>query len=335
MGDDNGNWVVPSKGNYPASTAAIRSFLLKLMDISTSQKIQVFPEGLEKLGLNDSGKQSGHGVITLSYGDKEAAKVYLGSLRNRKGQGMEEQATLSGQYVKYSFSDQVFMLPLSINLQIEEKNWLKTELFSIPSSEIYSFESVAILPNGDIGKQDFGILRQDEISSSSAPKFGLTLPAPAGKEIQTTVVNQIVSGLENFNFSNVYRDSDELVKGVVFSKGAVFSLLNGLQYQVRVGKKDAQTLIKISSVLSKEVQSKVQEIEKKITEGTSQVDGKQNETKVEPKKIEYANDSSITLENQKLSGWVYEIPDFVASRFSKVPTDFFKDIAVPPVPKEK
>src|SRR5690606_39735138 len=53
----------------------MRSLFLKLMDISTSEKIQVSSSGIEKLGLNESGKASGHGIITLNYPEKEIGRA--------------------------------------------------------------------------------------------------------------------------------------------------------------------------------------------------------------------------------------------------------------------
>jgi hypothetical protein len=319
-------WFLPAKFNFPASTSHIRAFLLKLMDFSNAQKINISTEGLDKLGLTEEGKKVGHGIITLSYKDQqEQVKIFLGSLRSRKGETMANELNLTGQYLKYSSSEQVFMLPIAINLEMEEKKWIDTDLISIQPSEIYSIESASIEKVKDVKNLDYFLTKSGNILSSE-PKFDLSLNTPEGKVLQSSSITQVSSALEGLTFVDVVKKEDETIKKAEFAKSLKFNLLSGKVYQIKIDKIDNKNFIKVSVEFDPLLVSKLDQIKKdteKNNENTPKKEADNLNDKNSNLKIEYANAEEVVVENKKFEDWVYEVPDFVYSRFTKKADDFF------------
>src|SRR5690349_16973732 len=50
LASKDGQWTVPSRNNYPADASKVNAFLLKLFDLTSSQRIPTSAESLKKLG---------------------------------------------------------------------------------------------------------------------------------------------------------------------------------------------------------------------------------------------------------------------------------------------
>lgn len=340
VANEYGEWSLPARNSYPASSSAIRAFLLKLMDISTSQKVQVSSTGLEKLGLNDSGKHSGLGTITLFYKDKEAGKVYLGALRSRKGESMENEMALTGQYVKYSASDQVFMLPMAVNLKLEPKDWIETALLNVSINDVFEVVSRVLGSEKSQNSQkslapDLLLSREDDLFSSNAAKFKAEIDVPKGKEILQTNVNQVATALENFAFTDVLSINDDDFKSAKGDRVIEYRLLTGQVYEIKLARKDQRSFVvistKIDSGLLNRVNALRSQFESLITAKESKgspvtkPEDANNEKGASIKKIEFANENEVSEVNKKFQGWVYEVPEYLYDRLSKTGEELLTD----------
>lgn len=311
-----GTWVLPSKNNYEVSDSSIRAFLLKLMDISTSQVVQVSSSGLEKLGLNESGKSSGLGTITLFYQDKEAGKIYLGALRTRKGESMETQVSLSGEYVKYSNSDNVYMLPMAISLQLDPKSWITTELINVFAKDVVSYKN-----------PKFKLEKSGDLLDESNNSFSNNLVIPGGKQVQESQVSQVVSALENFSLVDVYSLDNKEIEGREQQGIVSYILRNGQEYEFILSKKDKKFLVQVQTKINSDIQARVKELlDSKQKESAS---GKEGEKDTKQPNIELANTDQVEKQNALFKPWVYEIPEYLYGRLLKKEAELLVDIKAP------
>src|SRR5690606_21714354 len=147
-----GSWNVPLRNNYPASVSTIRSFMLKLMDLSSSQSIETTEEGIKKMSLDSlsasanevdqiTGEAASKGGVVLKGKDgKEIETLYLGALRTRKGGSDEEHLSLSGQFVRLGSTNEVYLIPLPLTFGTDVASWIEKQILKIEQGSVYSVE---------------------------------------------------------------------------------------------------------------------------------------------------------------------------------------------------
>lgn len=299
-------WIVPARDSYTANGSEITSILLKLADLSASQKINLNEDGLKRLGLNEASKDSGQGVITLFDSEgKELDKVFIGGLRNRKNAGADDTTNLAGQYVKRNSSVDSYLVPTPVVIYPTITNWLEDKIMSVSDSDVVSVSS-------SFDSKVVFTLVKDEKGENLVYKG----TAPEGKLLQATIVSQIASGLKDLKLSDVTKADSELAKSLNFSRTLVYKVASGLIYTVMVAEKDSKKYIKISV-----------EFEKPVAVEAPKSDASPAPT--------VAIQESTTLEAAKLNSqfgpWVYEVPEHIALRLTKSLDDLF-NAPKPPTP---
>ncbi len=312
-------WVVASQSSYPASSSSVNGLMFKLMDLSGSQSVDLTDAGLSRLGLTDDSKSAGQGIITLfGQNGEEVEQLYLGGLRNRKNTTVEETLALSGQYVRKKSTGKSYLLALPINAQTTASAWLDTEILSIPSSMVYKVTAARAAVDSS-----YGILRTSALTAEGKPEFSLKEKAPANKEIDKLVFDQITSGLEDLKLENVFpsnTDSPEL-SDMKFLPLLTYELVNGLVYKITGGDKGEKSYITVSVEYNDSLADEAIAVETKELEGKT----------VDPKKPKILKSSKEEAEKLQAGyvKWKYEVPKYVYSRFSKNRDNLFKDIVTP------
>ena len=306
---EKGTWELPQKNNFPASEVMMRSLFLKLMDISTSEKIQVSPSGIEKLGLNESGKASGHGIISLSYPESEAGKIFLGALRSRKGETMENEIALTGEYVRFSQSDQVFILPMAINLQTDVKEWLSKDILDEKLADVYEFVVYHKSEDSKELVESYAAVRDDKLFLKDEAKFVLKKPLADGKEAKSSLINEVGQSLENLTLEDVEPSSKDEFKTIAIDGKVVYKLMDGEVIEVNSFRLEERHFVKISTILDTSLAKDISEkynVFKSESKDTSNI-----------RELPVASDADVDQRNDQFSKWIYEINGSVYSNISK------------------
>lgn len=320
-------WVIPSKFNYRAQDSSVQSFLLKLADISNAQKVQISDSGVDRLGLSEESKSKGQGIISLSYGDKEASKIYLGALRSVKGEPLENQLSLSGQYVKSAQDSQVYMIPLAISLQMEAKDWMSTEILRILPNTVYQI----VLKNGaDNSNSDTIVIdRSDTLFSSDKASFKANVKIPGGKKINVDALSQVSSALESFTIDDIVSGAND-DSGFMKVGYALYRLTSGLEYRIDFYKKDALSAVRVFVDFNKELAGsllKIQEdfIASKKSEGGDNKDTDKASIIEESRKIVLSDQSKAQELHKQFDSWLYAVSDTQFLKMYKKTSEFLVD----------
>jgi hypothetical protein len=349
---DSGAWFVPIRGNYPASVSSIRSFLLKLMDLSSSQTIETTPEGMKKMGLSAHDDEHSRGAIVLKAKDgKEIETLFLGTLRTRKNASDEDLLSLSGQFVRLGSGNEVFLVPLPVTFATDMGAWIEASILKIEQDQVYQ---VAAVSRGDAtGTPLYTIRRTSPLLGEAEPEFAFSETAPAGKEVSQTVVRQVTMALEDLKAEDVYPREDETVRDFTPEKSVYFSLVNGLVYGVHVQDIDGAYFITIETTRDEALitsletafeeqksHAEAQKKDKEAEEAAEKADedseaAKENSgepasedavEKEEDAGLKIASEEFARSERDRFESWVYVVPDFVGRKFLKDIETFFKEI---------
>lgn len=349
-----GSWNVPLRNNYPASVSTIRSFMLKLMDLSSSQSIETTEEGIKKMSLDSlsasanevdqiTGEAASKGGVVLKGKDgKEIETLYLGALRTRKGGSDEEHLSLSGQFVRLGSTNEVYLIPLPLTFGTDVASWIEKQILKIEQGSVYSVEVFS----GKLGEGTllYSIKRVSSLSGTEEPTYVFSEKAPSGKEVSQTVVRQLTMALEDLKAEDVYATSDKAVADFSPEQYTVFSLSNGLVYTISAQEINGAYFLKIGVTLDENLQSELKEkFEQEVSnkkelepsrdakedlspEETKDKTEKTNKENEEPV-LTLATKEELKKEQEKHDPWLYVVADFVGKKFLKDANAFFKEIA--------
>ena len=340
-------WAVSDKGSFPADANKIRSLLLKLYDLGSSQSMPSSDEAFKKLGVAENSIEEGFSKVKIFGKDNSApaAEVFLGRIRQNADGGP------GGQYVRLGGSKQVLLINSPIELDADAVAWLETEVLNVRQSTVYKIEQFAIDANGiesPVFEFSRGLLENGG--------WGELRPVSLAAEsvnYEESVLSQIKGALENVRLKDVEVVDQEPVKG--FDAKTVFKLNTGIAYTIlskqegdkyygavsvsrpsrlidelkELANKSKQ--LKESSKALEEVKTDSLDSDKETPEkedpdkeGTEKENtDKANTDEETPDKaqktfiplVKLATEPEATALNERFSKWTYELAEFQAKKF--------------------
>jgi hypothetical protein len=346
-----GSWTVPSRADYPANEERIRSLFLKMFDLSSTQKVPGGSAGIKKLGLDEEGVKGGRSRIRFyDEAGSELGGLYLGQIRQVKDtEGMGKAPSATGQYVRRLNEDQVYLVNMPVTFMSGVSNWLDTNLANVLRSKVLTVIQEKIAGEG-AAEVSFKLTRPGLDENAN---FELDTSIAPDEEVQSAVLAQIVSGLENLRMSDVRQASDEEIKKLKFDEETVYQTDNGLVYRLStVQEKDkifAKLQVAFDEKLAKELEAKAaaaaekvkqeqekaaKEAEQKQAAAEQAAAGKTEEGKTEgakpaePEKPKAGPQLANADEAAKLSArfepWVYQFASYQGDKFRKNLGDLVK-----------
>ncbi len=260
LNSKDGGWVIASRGNYPADPNKIRSLLLKVFDLSVSQRVPVSPgtEGLsqlEKLGLADSSVEKGQSKLSFL----DAAGKLLGGLRIGVPLQAKKSTVFSGggQYIRREGQDAVYAIALPIEATPKLASWLEGDVVAVLQSTL--FQVVQGRESAESSGGEFslapGSLRDAVLGRAKDIEFQGKVPE--GKQLDSSGVNQIAGALESLRASDVWPADHADVKDLKFDFVSTYKTLSGLVYTVRTAQKGDVSYAKIEVKFDPSIVEKV------------------------------------------------------------------------------
>src|SRR5436190_10981665 len=124
-------WKVAERGGYPADSAKVREFLLKLADGELIEAKTANPELHKKLGVEDPAQKGATSVQVELVGGKAAGKLVIGRFNGLGG---------DGTFVRPAADKQAWLAKGNLTVDKQPSDWLRKELVDIPSSRIQTVE---------------------------------------------------------------------------------------------------------------------------------------------------------------------------------------------------
>ncbi len=340
-----GTWTIPSRAGYAAEGSKVRSLFLKLLDLSTSQSVPAGTAGLKKLGLDDKGVKNGRALVKFFDKDgHELGGVYLGE--TRKGEKSDEQGprmTISGQYVRSTKNDRVFLVGLPVNITTAISEWLDTNLMNVLQSKVYEVVQTKIAPDGAKAKVFELVPESEDGRKEGTPlAFKPAAPVPVDFDLQKPVISQISSGLENVRFSDVRHADDAEVKDLVFDSETEYQSMDGLVYTVLTSQKGDKIHAKVRVHFDADLVKNLQELYAKRKEDRDKEKEKEKQAHPTPapgetptreevdepaeksEQPKFSNADEASKIQARFEPWIYELANYQGQKFRKSADDLMQ-----------
>ncbi len=222
-------WVLPAKGNYPASFDQVRQTIIGMAALETIERKTARPDWLHYIGLIAPPK--GHGVV-IALEDEHGAT--LAALIAGKGEDIGDPSGAQGLYVRRPGDNQSWLVRSVFAPKADPADWMDKDLVDVDSARIQETDvDPADGPSYEV--------RRDKPSD---PDFTLS-PLPKGREIAfPTGPDGIADALTGFSFDDAApaRDFD-------FSDAArvVTRTFDGLVVAIRVIQQGADYWASVSA----------------------------------------------------------------------------------------
>jgi hypothetical protein len=315
------SWTVADREGYAADANKVRSLMLKLFDMSSSQTLPSRTEAYAKLGVADESLAEGFARIGL-FGPtgQPLAHVLLGKVR----EGSASQSS-AGQYVRRQGNDKVVLLGLPLPVDTQVSAWLDSQVANVREALVFGIEQYAL---GESGRTLSFALERTLLADGLWSPMMLRQPNDASRPLEESVLLQVRSGLENFRLQDIEKSTD-----VVFDRETVFKLTSGIVYSVKTGKIGDTYRAKVEVSRPDELQTrlsaliaesesvrKAQALEKKQTadndanKEAEETSAEKADTQDQPLAV-LATAQEADLLAKRFSTWTYVLAEFQAKKF--------------------
>ncbi len=196
-----GEWIVPSRFNYPAKFDKIADVLLELSNMSVGQVVNLSKEQLGELGLLSPGRaeegEAGTRVELMDEDEQLLDHIIIGQAFVRRAANRAEGPMRGfagypdGQYVRRS-DDKVFLIARTLGRITEDANiWLDDEMVDVPASDIEKI--VASASSGE----------EIRISRSDGQDLALEGLDPELESADASKINRMAGALRYLSFDDV------------------------------------------------------------------------------------------------------------------------------------
>jgi hypothetical protein len=185
-----GNWVVPTKANFPARYDTVRRTILGMKGLNLVEAKTARKDWHEQLELG-SPEEKGKGVtLTLQdAGGTTLASIVTGKVETHPGGNT--QGTL---YVRRPGDDQTWLARGDLRVEKSVTEWIETELFEVDRERV---QRAQISPDGT---DPYTLVRE----TPDKPDFTLETAIPAGKEpSSSSALNGVGAAVVGVTFEDV------------------------------------------------------------------------------------------------------------------------------------
>jgi hypothetical protein len=211
-----GSWRVPAYYDFPADVAKIARSVSELSEAKLTRLVTTNPERIARLEFKDSQ------ISLLGAGDKPLWAVTLGKT-NESG----------GRFVRFGAEPKAYLASLNSNLDLEPKNWARTDLLGLKSEDIAQLE----IPFDQAAPVVVTREKKDTPFTSAN--------LPTGQKLKADRITSTLNSLTALAFTETSDPSDANAVAAKANQ-RVFKLktFDGKNYTVALGRKPEEKKIK-------------------------------------------------------------------------------------------
>lgn len=325
-------WIVQDLFEFPANFKSISDLVDKFKESKIGRQFEGTPDVISRLALHDPSQadvsEDEKAIRIQIFGPDQKSLVDM-----LVGKQKESAAGAGAHFLKPTGENTVYLVDQTFwNLGKQPRNWIKTDLFNIPSEDI---ETVTCI-NSNYQNVIYMIKRPEK---GASPEFQTPMKA---KPVKTRTVDLLFDVLSSLSIQDVAGFSDEVSEKTAGFKSQPFlefQLFDGTLYRLYPGKKvdDDQGgyYLKVEIFPAKpEKQQKASAIENPEETGSETM--VENDQGPSPKKEseEISGDDNdpeesavkVQERNQKLSQWIYVISDWEHQSLVTDPEEFYEKL---------
>lgn len=224
-----GGWVLPQKGDFPASFVTVNQTLVGLAAMQTIEPKTARADWLHYIGLDKGG--DGVEIVVSGERDRELAHLIVG-----KSTDIGDPGGAVGLFVRKQGDAQSWLVRAPSEFQTDLNSWMQKTVIELDPGTIQS--TVVGLANGT----SYEVVRE----SRKDPHFKLTTPVPTGRAAGGPEQTDPIGGaLAQFSFEDVKPLHEVDFTGAVHVTSRTF---DGLSVTVQVAHVGAEYWAQVSAV---------------------------------------------------------------------------------------
>ena len=326
-------WTVKEKAGYRADVEKVKQTIIGLAELRILEPKTKNRDLYDRLGLQDK-EQDGSPSTTVTLktpNNPEAALVIVGNTRPAKG-----NPRMSDIYVRQPGDTQTWLVMGNLPLEKVAGEWLDKEITALTSKRVHRV--TVTHPSGETLV----------VSKDKPEDLDFQLGSvPAGFKVASQFnVNNVVGTLVQLSLEDV-KKAGEVNFGGQSGVSAVLETFDGLRLHVQTAKKEDKIFGKFSAEFDPALVQPV-DVSPSTEKGETSPDpasvqeektpeSKEGEQPTEKSPVPSPKEDSVLMKpeevqkevvtlNQRVQGWVYELPTFRAENFSKTKKDLIEKI---------
>lgn len=186
---EGGVWMSPDKFDYPVDSNDVRDLVVKLSDMRYMERKTSNPERFERLEVNDITDELSESVhVRLATADdKVLAELIVGRPSARFIDG-----NVSGTYVRFPETNEVWMASGAVNVQTRLIPWLARDVVTVPADTV----ARVVIGSGD-GMYEAVLEGEGDDAAFTIPQV------PEDRELNDRVTQSLTRSLANVAFEDV------------------------------------------------------------------------------------------------------------------------------------
>jgi hypothetical protein len=311
-------WGVSERQGYPADDAKLRKVLLALANAELRERKTSNPKNYASLGVEDVSDAKATGVRMEVIGVQPAVNLIVG----KQGPGVDSQ------YVRKVGEEQSWLIDTNVDTSSTPQDWLRKSILDITADRI---QSATIETKG---------AKPYSVAKSSRADADFKVEAlPKGKELSSpSAANSIATALAGLTLSDVQPASAMTAKP---DARATYRTFDGLIVELEGWSQDDKRFVTArashdsalaerfktpAAAADKEVKEETKEGAKDTATTTAATEAGADKAGDKPAATapKPSGPEEATSTNERLSGWVFQIPDYKYDAIFKPLEDMLK-----------
>lgn len=302
------SWVVSERHGYPADDAKVRKLLLGLANAKLREEKTSNPENYASLNVEDVSTEEASGIRIEVAGVQPSINLIVG----------KPGSSLDTQYVRKVGEKQSWLVDTDIDSTAVAQDWLRKTLLEIPADRI---QSVTIQAKG---AKPYSAAK----SAKADADFSVT-GLPKGKQLASpSAANTLATALTGVALSDVQPAAQfEGTPDVT----ATYQTFDGLVLEVKGWSKEDKRYLageaRFDAALADRFKVPSETAPTQADENKSEAASAGTAKADEPAKAAAAPNvaEEVKTLNERLSGWVFEIPEYKYNAIFKPLADLLAD----------
>jgi hypothetical protein len=286
-------WTLTQRDGYAADASKVRKLILALTDAKIVEEKTSTPASYTKLGVQDLTAEGASGVRVELAGGKTPVNLIVGKI-----------ASAGQTYVRRAGEPASWLISSTIDAPVQVDAWLRRDLLDVAGDRV---QAATVTIDGKTYTATKSARAETEFVVDGMPN--------KGKQPAQVKTNSFSTALQGLSLSEV-RTAQQFGSDAP-AASATFKTFDGLVVQLNGWLQNDKRYVSMSTSYDAEQAKKFELPAAAPAEPAKTETGKSEQTKPatpDPAKKEPAVEEKVreeaTIANQRLSGWVFEIPSY-------------------------
>jgi hypothetical protein len=279
-------WKVSERGSYPADEGKVRKLLIAIADAKTAEQKTADPQQYAKLGVEDTKATGATSLRIELVGTQKPVDLIVG----------KQAVGARANYVRRAGEPQSWLIDTTIDTSATPDAWLRKDIIDVSADRVQS--ATVSVKGGKPYTAAKSARAEQNFAVTGLPK-GKSLSAP-------TAANSVAMALAALSLADVKPAS--AFQSTPPAARATFKTFDGLVVDVDGWIQDQKHYVALHPSFDAAQAERFKVATAPVEEKKDEKAGEQKEAPPQPAAPNVAEDAKKVTE--KVTGWVYEIPDY-------------------------